>query len=393
MAFKKGGKVGGKGKGKPKKKSKKGGKKDEWSHEGGMVLDGKDDENNEASTDRRRRRTQEKDESIRRGKLKGEERKRKQQFFKKMAKKVKFGEDEDVAANVESEEESETEQSAPRREVVPNPLAVMDRLKLFVSKSLQQRDSFASDSEDESEDEEDDDEEEEGDSNDEDDKSEAVESEDESQNGNRNSKRSSKNSKVQDIEDHDVAEDEDNDDEEEEADEDNRAAATAGGEDGPDFYFENMFNKPVEDGSNSKASKSKMSLLSTLSQVPYEVYGDLHFAQPEGSSSTGQKGKGSSSSSSSSSSGSNAALPVCPGPYKGVAQMPGLHKMFRCPSAVQRLNGTVLKDPYNAQVLPYIASYADAFLEGRDHHNDDAMLQGILLHLVAHTVKARYCIV
>ena len=46
-------------------------------------------------------------------------------------------------------------------------------------------------------------------------------------------------------------------------------------------------------------------------------------------------------------------------------------------------------DEQNATLLPYFASYSDAFIEGREAKNDAKLLQGMLFHTVSHTVKAR----
>jgi len=344
MAFKKKG-------GKPtKKKAKKsGGKKDDWSHEGGMVLDGKDAENNEDGARRKRRLTQDKEESIRRSKLKNNDRKRQKDFRVKMSKKVKFG---DVVAAAKAEEsdseESEEEEVVPKFEPRPNPLSVMDRLKVFVSKSLDERAGDRSEeegSEQEYEEVSDVEGEEYGGDSDEEDE-EGVEEEEELVGD--------------DVEEREIR-DEDLDSSDEL--ETRRDTSTA------DFYFDAQFN--AEDSGDQQATK--MRLLSKIEGTPFDIYGNVNFTK-ENEEEEGEQ---------------DSPLPVAPGPYSTIAQMPGLHKLFRGSAACERIDPRAI-DEVNGHMLPYLASYADTFVEGRETSNDNNLLNGMLLHTISHTVKARY---
>jgi hypothetical protein len=356
MAFKKKGKV-------TKKKGKKsGGKRDEWSHEGGVVLDGKEAENTEEKGRTKRRLTQDREESIRRGKLKNNDRKRKQDFKKKMAKKVKFG---DVVAKLEAEEASSKDGSdadepvaKQQRVVRANPLDVMDRLQLFVSKAKQQRHA-SSDDEEEAGSGEDSDGDEDGDA-DEDEQYESdgsMEDDEQDQDGQDDGSDGEEDNEDKFVADQDVNDDAQSDGGDSDNEGEARNAATSKSE----YYYEYMFN---QEHSARDGQGAKMKHLDSMPDQDMEVYGALTFPEGDG------------------------ALPVHSGPYRSIAQMPGLHKLFRGPSASARVDAETFPG-VSAHTLPYLASYADTFLEGRDHENDPEVLQGMLVHAVTHTVKAR----
>ncbi len=345
MAFKKS-----KGKTGKKKPKKSGGKKDSWSHEGGMVLDGKDEENNEDGAKRKRRSTQDREESIRRSKLKNNDRKRKKDFKVKMSKKVKFGDVVAAAKQEESgDEESEEEEVQPKFEVRLNPLSVMDRLKVFVAKSLDQREAQSGDE----------DSEEEGDdaSGSEGDEEEEYEegSEEEEYEEEVEEELVGDNVAEQDVQDQDL----DSSDEIETK----RDSSTA------DYYFDAQFNTPQDP---TKKTAAKMRQLQKIDDTPFDIYGQLNF-EPEDDEEEATE----------------STLPIAPGPYSSIAQMPGLHKLFRGPAACERIDPRAI-DEVNSHLLPYLASYADTFVEGREASNDTNLLNGMLLHTVSHTVKARY---
>jgi len=345
MAFKKS-----KGKTGKKKPKKSGGKKDSWSHEGGMVLDGKDEENNEDGAKRKRRSTQDREESIRRSKLKNNDRKRKKDFKVKMSKKVKFGDVVAAAKQEESgDEESEAEEVQPKFEVRLNPLSVMDRLKVFVAKSLDQREAQSGDEDSEEEGDDvsgseggEEEEYEEG--------SEEEEYEEEIEEG-----LVGDNVAEQDVLDQDL----DSSDELETK----RDSSTA------DYYFDAQFNIPQDP---TKKTAAKMRQLQKIDDTPFDIYGQLNFEPEDDDEET-----------------TESALPIAPGPYSSIAQMPGLHKLFRGPAACERIDPRAI-DEVNSHLLPYLASYADTFVEGREASNDTNLLNGMLLHTVSHTVKARY---
>eukprot|EP00598_Pedospumella_elongata_P007784 CAMPEP_0184985530 /NCGR_PEP_ID=MMETSP1098-20130426/14159_1 /TAXON_ID=89044 /ORGANISM="Spumella elongata, Strain CCAP 955/1" /LENGTH=846 /DNA_ID=CAMNT_0027509619 /DNA_START=67 /DNA_END=2607 /DNA_ORIENTATION=- len=344
MAFKKS-----KGKTGKKKPKKSGGKKDSWSHEGGMVLDGKDEENNEDGAKRKRRSsTQDREESIRRSKLKNNDRKRKKDFKVKMSKKVKFGDVVAAAKQEESDdEESETEEVQPKFEVRLNPLSVMDRLKVFVAKSLDQREAQSGDEESE---------EEAGDAS-----GSEIDEEEEYEEGSEEEEYEEEGEEAlvgdnvaeQDVQDQDL----DSSDELETK----RDSSTA------DYYFDAQFNAPQD---ATKQAPSKMRQLEKIENTPFDIYGQLNF-EPEDEEEAAES-----------------ALPIAPGPYSSIAQMPGLHKLFRGPAACERIDPRAI-DEVNSHLLPYLASYADTFVEGREASNDTNLLNGMLLHTVSHTVKAR----
>ena len=357
MAFKKA-----KGKAGKKKGKKSGGKRDEWSHEGGVVLDGKDDENEEIGGKRKRRTTQDREESIRRGKMKNHDRKKKTDFWKKMSKKVNFG---DVVAKMQgsddeqSDEENEALSTTKNGYIRSNPLGVVDRLQKFLSNSSKQHDEIESDNSDDEEEEddqmEDDDEDVEYDMEDindsdigEDDNEEEEEEEEE------------------EVVDQDVNDDHiDIDDEEHENESDNENNNTKSSSK-YEYYYNRMFYTERDD-ENSDEKDQKMKLITKIPNFSGEIYGNLHF-----STDSNEKN----------------ILPIASGPYNNISEIPGLYKLFHNKSAYDRINPMTFPG-LNSYILPYLSSYADVFLEGRDHGNDEEMLQGVLLHTVAHTVKAR----
>jgi hypothetical protein len=357
MAFKKKGKV-------TKKKGKKsGGKRDEWSHEGGVVLDGKEAENAEEKGRTKRRLTQDREESIRRGKLKNNDRKKKQDFKKKMAKKVKFG---DVVAKLREEEASSNdgsegeEQVAKKQRVVrANPLNTMDRLQLFVSKAKQQRD-VSSDGEEADGSERDSDAEDDAGEDDEQYESDGSMGEDEDGQDDESVVSDDDEEGVE--KDKFVADQDVNDDAQSDAgDSDGEGDVRNGAISKSEYYYEYMFN---QEHAARSSEGGKMKHLDSVDEQDMEVYGALSFPDSDG------------------------ALPISPGPYHTIAQMPGLHKLFRGPAATARVDPGTFPG-VSAYALPYLASYADTFVEGRDHVNDPEMLQGMLVHAVTHTVKAR----
>lgn len=261
-----------------------------------------------------------------------------------MSKKVKFG---DVVAAAKAEESdsevSEEEEVAPKFEVRLNPLSVMDRLKVFVSKSLDERADTRSEDDESAEEYEDvsDVEGEEYEESDGDDEEEGVE---------------------EDLVGDDVAERDIRDEDLDSSDEleTRRDTSTA------DYYFDAQFN-----GENSgDHSAAKMRLLSKIEGTSFDLYGNVNFDAEDDEAED------------------KSPLPVAPGPYSTIAQMPGLHKLFRGEAACERIDPRAV-DEVNGHVLPYLAAYADAFVEGRETSNDDSLLNGLLLHTVSHTVKAR----
>ena len=389
MAFKKS-----KGKTGKKKPKKSGGKKDEWSHEGGQVLDGREEENQDNSGKRIRRTSQEKDEQLRRGKLKHDDRKRKLKFKAKMSKKVKFDDILDKPEEMDTAAEQTNQKVSRRREFPANPLPVMERLKFFVSKSKQARadgDSSSDDDNDEEEEEGEEEDEEEGSGGE---SNSSASERDEEESGEEAREKSSEVKKAkggnhavitsdvadQDVEDIAVEEDDEDDDSSDEVDGTNKKKKSIGALNG-DFYYDNIFNRVLE-RSGANELKTKMKLLCKIDGSSDELYGNVDFSTAEGDVEQTRTT-------------SMTVLPVCPGPYISVNQMPGLYKLFRTPSACARIDDITFNEGnsdhinVNPFLLPYVSTYADAFIEGRDHHNDASYVQGMLLHAVAHTVKAR----
>lgn len=120
-----------KNKSKKNKKSAKNKIKDTWSFEGGQGFE----EENEPKKVYERRQTQERDESIRRSKLKHKERERSKVFNRKMARKVKFGDEE--ICNSETNITLKVDLKPPKNNItLKNSRPVVDRLQQFIATSL-----------------------------------------------------------------------------------------------------------------------------------------------------------------------------------------------------------------------------------------------------------------
>ena len=86
-------------------------------------------------------------------------------------------------------------------------------------------------------------------------------------------------------------------------------------------------------------------------------------------------------------------------PWRTLQDVPKLHKMWGAKdsassssfaSATSATAGSFPRfGPLSAQLLPCWNTFADAFVEGRDHHCDQDLLLGVVAHVVTHAVKAR----
>jgi hypothetical protein len=70
-------------------------------------------------------------------------------------------------------------------------------------------------------------------------------------------------------------------------------------------------------------------------------------------------------------------------PVNSMGNIQGLQKIFRSRGKEE------IKGKLSRELLPYLDSYADMLLEGRDHTNDDDILSATLLHVCNHVVRAR----
>jgi hypothetical protein len=348
MGFKKAG-------GKKKKTAKKGqgkkGRKDSWAFDGGQYTEEPSVKNDEElpTANRTQRRTQDRDERMRRGRMKIEERKQKKHTDQRLAKKIRFS---DVLADVISESDGiddDVQQEVKKQKYVrtKSSRSVLDRLQEFVSKAI----------------------------------SAPVASTDVARETKRDSsvkKGKEEKSRLSTIDEGGASEsslrevDEEEEEEEDllqDSDGDGNGDGQAGSDaesvlsdgkrdDAPDA-FEWMYDSrsaglpdTVNDVSSSGSSSGGMKQLLEFNGL--QLYGSLN------------EGVGS------------------PKPISSLGGIQGLPKMWRGQRS-QRLTG----QPFLRNLLPFLSSYADALIEGRDHLNDDELLTSVMTHVCIHTVRAR----
>lgn len=323
------------GKGKDKKKPKKKTRKDtEWDFEGGSALPYGDENKDNDERKKKRRETQDRDERFRRGKRKMEEHKMKKQFTKKMSKKITFS---DVLhEGGESELEAATRQKEAKKPKIQHKssLSVMERLNFFVEKSIDRGKGEADSEEEEIEEDEGDD---------------TIDSD----NG------------------YDIDQNINTEEQEEEEEEEENEVVSGDESDGNDNNDETSNGDPIEEhetevgktnfdwffsGSSSSSSnnRSKLKSLVKISKT-LELYGNIHTDVPD----------------------------TMYNSIQSESDLPGLHKLF---FSSNRSNSN--SDLGNA-ILPYLNTYVDAFIEGRDHVNDADLLESSVFHVCNHVLKAR----
>ncbi len=350
MGFKKGKS----GKDKKKKKSKSKGKKDEWSFEGGQTVDhsavsgnGLADRDKSHDPKRMRRETQDRDERFRRSRMKMSMDKQNKDSRIKMSTKVSFT---DVLSEEESENEVDGEHPAKKSLRAPSSLSHLDRLDRFVSKSLKKRQI------------------------DETMRSNGDSSADKDNGGNvtpphiSESKNSSNSMQLAASVDGDHIDSESVD----------GVVKSMEGVLLPGQFMDSFFatkeNTVYLDGDamsrSTSLSAATMKKLLPVGSVG-QLYGELNFS-PEA---------------------------VCP-PVASFLKLPSLHRMWEHMRA-----GTIAgensdeEQPENsadiafsdlgANLLPYLKTFADAFLEGRDEATDDEFVDLMAAHAISHIVSAR----
>ena len=345
-----------------KKKKSKATKKDDWSHEGGVTIEEQGDANDE--TRKKRIHTQEKDERLRRSRRKHEDQRIKTHFVKKMSQKVKFSDI--LAASQQTQPTTETGdvisiETSIRKPNAPhsNPLSAMERLQGLIRRKRPRTDS---DRENVSEHEEE--------ISDSDEIEEGAEI-----NANESAEQdiSSFDSKLvfggdvksQKVKDHEVEEWVDDSDEE------NAKKPIVNVLTYCDWFFKasnfchSMF--PSSSASLSQPEenmkKENVKRKEKAQFVKNIMLGDVECGFYTAFSANIPN------------------LPVSNINY--VQDIAGIYKLWKCDDNRRPFND------FSKELLPYLLTYADALLEGRNHENDKIMLECMLMHCVFHVVKAR----
>lgn len=308
-----------------KKKTKKPtNKNDDWAFEGGTTLTNNSiDNHNEEGAKKERRRTQERDESIRRSRMKGADRKRQISFSNKMSKKIKFNDSNDNSSNHESLENIEDVSSTTDIKGItndPNPIPAYNRLAMLINKSLDNRSSrdliYS-----------------------------FINTNDDminmENNDSNNTQVKSINNIMVDsielIEDKDVIDDENLDlidENDEEYKEKN------------DVFYQHFFNtENIDNDMQICNDKKKLTLLGTIPSNGNEIVGMIH---------------------------DNLVNTISIKPIPNITMIPGLYKLFST-------SNHITFDETSAHLLPYLVSYADAFIEGRDKDNDSNLLNRLFI--------------
>lgn len=374
-----------------KKKKSKGGKKDDWSHEGGVTIEDAYIGNENDETRKKRIHTQEKDERLRRSRRKHEDKRLKTQFAKKMAHKVKFS---DILASATQTEAAARETNEKVEEKVvrkPNPpnsnhLATTDRLQMLISRKRPRSDS-ATDDEDhgsaeteqyEEDIDSDDNIDEERETDDDTDDHESGEAESENLLDENDSSEMKLvfggDVKSQKVKDHDVGNDADNESDDEH-EKQNKTSSSSPLITHYEWFFKSSSSTDQGSGKNSLIGMDKKSKANTVvskgkeneKKVKPNLIKNISINDVD--------------------CGLYAALvsevsaidhQAC-----NVQDLPGIYKLWKSQSHPLLLND------FSKQLLPYLSTYSDAFIEGRDHINDRVMAECLLMHSLFHVVKAR----
>ena len=372
-----------KSKGKKDKKDKgRKGKQDEWTFEGGSKYVEKKETHDERGK-LLHRNTQEKDEKERRGLLKMMDNNRKRAIEQKMANKVKF---QDFLSKVEdgSDSEGETDaqrQKKQRKEIAAgqkSSLTVLQRLQKFsTGKSSTHKDTLISQfmTEDDS------------------DSSEEEEAEDEEHANDNNNNVSDED--VEDMEEEDEESEKEEVEEEVEEELDSDEEGNEGAEDkSPYSWFfdsENTSNQTAA-ADTSSGSKNK----NTLTTVEMEAQGggkiDFSIVGPaSGTLVPTPYNKIVATSDKEKQKGLNKAAPVA---LRSISNMIGHAppKIFRSVEKLENsttASASAFAAPVTQKLLPYLSTYADMMIEGRDYKNDNKILTATLTHVCTHIMKAR----
>lgn len=326
-----------------KKKTKRTKKDEEWQYEGGVTIEG-----DESNLKKKRIVTQEKDEKFRRSRRKLEQKRLTNEFVKKMATKVNFldilkGEDNnDSEENIQDDNIiNEVDDNIPQ-EQFKSKLSVLDRLKWFVDKNAHHENNF-----------------------------EVANEGDE---------------KVDDVKENDLS----LDDQSEENENDNKINCSSYLLFQRDSMGNVVADREIVDEGNvlsdsddeelfsKKKKKSKRdfdfydwffnrsdSLSTGLKKAKPTLKGNLKLDDEEANFYTAL----------------NELLPKdLPLPLS-INEIPGIYKLWKNYS--QSLN------PFHQQLISHLTTYADCYIEGRNHLNDEQMVEVLLMHSLFNVVKSR----
>lgn len=318
-------------KGKKSKKSSRGSKTD-WMFDGYGPSSGSGDsvEGNTKPAHRGPRKTQDKDERLRRSRMKHEDKRLKSNFINKMRQKVRFTDvlekqEPEIQQDDDLEKKMELELKEKRREQSNKRNPVSVADRLF---------QFLSNDRMNENDDDIDTDEDDGEDAEEDDEHSSQEDTELPQDIDDEIK-----SMVHVVEEADLSDDEDNF---EDDDIEHMGSTTS-------EHYKNFFSSSSAVSKDPK--KLTINLISNIAD-DLSLYGSSQIPS---------------------------SIPSC---FSSLKDMPNLFKLWKSRSS-QPIKGI------SSKLLPYLTAYCDAFIEGRDHHNDQEILHGILLHLCVHTVKSR----
>ena len=364
-------------KAKSKSKSKKGGgAKDSWNYEGGFNVQDigssdhptDNDGSNSSNIRPKRKSTQDRDESIRRSKARQFNKRLKSDFKKKMAHKVRF---EDVLRGVDDDDDDDSmdvdDDSNERKTMLdytPNPIPAYERVRqsLLQSKGYRDNDQLIRSFLDPIDNGDTHHQDRNAASNDGADNkrkknleiSAIDKSADKDNNNNSNNSMGHENITTT-VNDHDIDLDNEDDDDAENIHADNDALGPS------DLYFDSFFHSDeataaLSDASSSSTGTKKTGSLQKIADTAYEVLGTLDV--PHRSDSDLSR------------------------PIPCLKLVPHAHKLFSS-------RDDVTFSTIGSSALPYVLSYADAFIDGRNANNDGDLLLPLLVHATNHIVKAR----
>ena len=328
-------------------KGSKGGKKDQWSYDGGVTID--DTSSNDQSLKRPRRQNQARDDKEIRTKIRSLDRKRKKDFEDKMKTKIRFT---DIIKdnNINDTDSNNDDEDTIKMTRIPSSIGVIDRLRYFMKSSSKRNKKVSDDNDFDDDDDDDNDGEDDG----EDDNDDDGNNDDENGNDgnddndvNIDEDEDDNDGITKEIESNELDDDNDNDDDDDDNNDNDNVENNDEGAKFYDWFFSTEENIGKKYDVNDSDKMKRLSVFDDL-----EIYGNLN---------------------------EKVSLKA----INKIGDIPRLGKLWLSDSNQKITN------PYTKSMLPYLSSYVDALLEGRNHENDKDILETILTHISVHVMKSR----
>jgi hypothetical protein len=81
-------------------------------------------------------------------------------------------------------------------------------------------------------------------------------------------------------------------------------------------------------------------------------------------------------------------------PVSSFLKLPSLHRLWdSMRDSPAGASADIAFSDLGATLMPYLRTYADAFLEGRNETNDDEFLDCFVAHMISHVMTARYVVI